>query len=96
MTGAIRSGRVTVAANGKKTVILGKFSAAHMAMYRFTNGGKDGTAVTINELNANGTLTAMHTLAWGDSVDVAVADKSIVVAAGANEAEVVFDFLGLT
>lgn len=96
MTGAIRSGRVSVAANGKKTVILGKFSAAHMAMYRFTNGGKDGTAVTINELNNNGSLTVLHSLEWGDSVDIAVADKSIVVQAGANDAEVVFDFLGLT
>lgn len=93
MTGAIRSGRVTVAATGNKVVILGKFSAAHMAMYRFTNGGKDGTAVTIHEANA--TSPPMHTLAWGDSVDVAVGDKSIIIKAGAKEAEVVFDFLGL-
>jgi hypothetical protein len=96
MTGAIRSGRVSVVASGNKTVILGKFSAAHMAMYRFTNGGKDGTAVTINERLANGTLSPLHTLEWGDSVDVAVSDKSIVVQAGAKDAEVVFDFLGLT
>ncbi len=98
MTSANRSGRVTVPANGERTVITAGLSGNSHAIYRFFNSGKVGEKITVNESSGGGspTLTKLADVEWKDSVDVPVEKKAIVVKAGGIEAEVVYDFLGLT
>lgn len=92
MAGVMRSGRAKIPKSTRKTVILGNFTASHVAVYRFTNGGKTGTPVKIFE---KGGASELHILDWGDSIDLGVSKKNIEVEAGANDAEIVYEFLAL-
>ena len=93
-----RSGRVTLEAGEKKPVIAAGLSGNSRAMYRFFNSGKEGSTITIHESTGgtSPTLTKLADLDFKDSVDVPVTKKEIVVEAGSTNAEVVYDFLGLT
>jgi len=93
-----RSGRVTIEATLTKTVIVAGLSGNSRAMYRFFNSGKEGSKITIHESTGgtSPTLTKLADLDFKDSVDVPVTKKQIVVEAGSQSAEVVYDFLGLT
>lgn len=92
MAGVIRSGRAKIPKTTRKTVILGNFTSNHVAVYRFTNGGRTGEPVKIFEKSST---TELHVLAWGDSIDLGVSKKNIEVEAGSIDAEIVYEFLAL-
>ena len=89
-----RSGRVTIPAAGTKTIVLANLVGNDKAIYRIFNGGKNGDTVTVSIVPTGGTVVT-HTLIWKDSVDVSVGNQAITVTAGAREAEIVYDLLGI-
>jgi len=91
MAVGIRSGRVVVPATETKDVVLSDLVGNKKALYRFFNSGKTGEAVTISR---DGNV--VHTLASKDSVDLSIGNEKLSVTAGAKEeAEVVYELLGL-
>lgn len=89
-----RSGRVVVPATQTKTIIIGGFTGTSKAIYRIFNGGKNGTVVTVTVGTGGG--AANHTLDWKDSIDLVVDNGDVSITAGANEANVIYDLLGMT
>ncbi|MFG0335494.1 MAG: hypothetical protein ACF8TS_19210 [Maioricimonas sp. JB049] len=91
MADGIRSGRVVIPATETRDVVLANLVGNKKALYRFFNSGKTGEAV---EIRRNGGV--VHTLPSKDSVDLSVGNESLSVTAGAmQEAEVVYELLGL-
>jgi len=94
MANASRSGRVTLDPGEKRTVIAGNLSGNTAAIYRFFNSGRKGDTIKILEEVGSG-FSDLAEVKWKDSVDVPVNKNAISVEAGTEEAEVVYDFLGL-
>jgi hypothetical protein len=89
MAESSRTGRVSIAANGTKTIFVANLVGNRKAIYRIFNSGKVGETVKVF------VDTVDHDLEWKDSLDLSIGNQKLSVTAGGQTAEIVYELLNV-